>query len=58
VAARQILEALGGGARPHGGNVKVLDFGHAAVVQDLAVSDVDVTQCPTLTMAATRAGSF
>ena len=40
----------------HGGLVKVLDFGLAAVAQGSGPADIDVTNSPTLTMAATRAG--
>jgi Tol biopolymer transport system component len=39
----------------HGGLVKVLDFGLAAVAQGSG-PDIGVTNSPTLTMAATRAG--
>jgi serine/threonine protein kinase len=40
----------------HAGLVKVLDFGLAAVAQGSASPDINVTNSPTLTMAATRAG--
>jgi eukaryotic-like serine/threonine-protein kinase len=36
--------------------VKVLDFGLAAIVQDQSRSDVNATHSPTLTFGATRAG--
>jgi serine/threonine protein kinase len=36
--------------------VKVLDFGLAAVVQNSSAQDINVTQSPTLTLNATRAG--
>src|SRR5256712_4572563 len=38
------------------GQVKVLDFGLAAVVQDQSRPDVNATHSPTLTLGATRAG--
>jgi serine/threonine protein kinase/Tol biopolymer transport system component len=38
------------------GQIKVLDFGLAAIVQDQSRSDANATQSPTLTLAATRAG--
>src|SRR4029453_3547388 len=38
------------------GQAKVLDFGLAAIVQDPSRPDVNATNSPTLTMAATRAG--
>ena len=38
------------------GQVKVLDFGLAAVVQDPSRPDVNATHSPTLTLGATRAG--
>jgi eukaryotic-like serine/threonine-protein kinase len=38
------------------GQVKVLDFGLAAVVQDPSRPDVNATHSPTLTFGATRAG--
>ncbi|HEV3214326.1 MAG TPA: protein kinase [Vicinamibacterales bacterium] len=38
------------------GQVKVLDFGLAAVVQDPSRPDVNATNSPTLTLGATRAG--
>src|SRR5205085_3334095 len=38
------------------GQVKVLDFGLAAVVQDPSRPDVSATFSPTLTLGATRAG--
>src|SRR5206468_1184122 len=38
------------------GKVKVLDFGLAAVAQGSGLQDVNATNSPTLTLAATRAG--
>ena len=38
------------------GQVKVLDFGLAAIVQDESLPDVNATHSPTLTMGGTRAG--
>jgi Tol biopolymer transport system component len=38
------------------GTVKVLDFGLAAVTQDSGPHDINATNSPTLTLAATRAG--
>jgi eukaryotic-like serine/threonine-protein kinase len=40
----------------HGGAVKVLDFGLAALPQAAGPSGIDATHSPTLTLAATRAG--
>jgi len=40
------------------GQVKVLDFGLAAIVQDPSRSDVNTTHSPTLTFGATRAGAI